>query len=280
MSAPTDLDDPTVVALFLLSVAARPLPPAFEDADYFQIDRAELWKLAFAANVPLGRNTFHATVAAIAEETEAVTVDRFVGSNRRFVRLGIPEADEYTWLNEIFAELEFDDLSAAIDAAADRGFDTETALPTELALPVSQGAEERRRDREAGGWDDYDDEAPELTEKACTKCGAVQPLREFPERSTGRLSSWCRSCHRAATEDWKKRNPGHDRDNTSYLRYGDRSWDEITAAQPHRNGVRAAGGCFTPTPSPTTGTAPMGCQLTAGRAATEIASNEAPTNPA
>jgi hypothetical protein len=48
---------------------------------------------------------------------------------------------------------------------------------------------------------------PELEEQRCTKCREIKPFEEFPPDqmvSTG-LSSWCRSCHRAATQAWREK---------------------------------------------------------------------------
>lgn len=46
--------------------------------------------------------------------------------------------------------------------------------------------------------------APDATERECTKCGAVKPFAEFPLRSSGRPSSWCRPCTNGAIRDYSK----------------------------------------------------------------------------
>ncbi len=49
--------------------------------------------------------------------------------------------------------------------------------------------------------------------KVCAKCRQWAELVDFPSNgraSTGR-SSWCRSCHRNAVRDWRRRN--RDREN-------------------------------------------------------------------
>jgi hypothetical protein len=234
-------DPSALVALFLFSLAVRPLPAALQESDFFQIDRAEAWKLA-AASLPVGRNTFHALTVSLAEETDAITVDRFVGNNRRFIRLASPAADEYPWLEEALVELEPDDLDAAISMAAAHGFDTTTPLPAALVLPVSQGASERA----AGSWDD-DEDADEVPEKTCTKCSATKALTEFPTRTTGRLSSWCTACHRAATADWRRRHPGYSsggflgengENGDTHAKYALRSPEEVQAAMPKQKHCR------------------------------------------
>jgi predicted nucleic acid-binding Zn ribbon protein len=47
-----------------------------------------------------------------------------------------------------------------------------------------------------------------VTEKRCTGCSEWLPLEEFPRNRRMYLgvSSHCRSCHRAATKDWRDRN--------------------------------------------------------------------------
>lgn len=45
-----------------------------------------------------------------------------------------------------------------------------------------------------------------LSLKVCTKCGAEKPHADFyADRRTGRLSSWCRPCQRAATRASNRR---------------------------------------------------------------------------
>lgn len=49
------------------------------------------------------------------------------------------------------------------------------------------------------------------THRRCSNCSAWLPLEAFPvnrRRHLGR-SSWCRECARAATRDWRNRNPGY-----------------------------------------------------------------------
>ena len=50
--------------------------------------------------------------------------------------------------------------------------------------------------------------------KACTRCREWKPVDAFPPNldiSTG-LSSWCHSCHREATREWRARHRDYDRD--------------------------------------------------------------------
>ena len=49
---------------------------------------------------------------------------------------------------------------------------------------------------------------PERTHKRCTSCCEWLPFKEFPahKRMHNGLSSHCRACHRAATQDWRERN--------------------------------------------------------------------------
>ena len=243
---PSTFGERTSVALFLFSLAVRPLPDSFDGADFFQLDRAEVGKLATAANVPVGRNTLYKIAVDIAESADALTVDRVIGSNRRFIRLEVPQSDDYSWLNEVFADLDdlsADDLDAAVSAAAEAGFDTSSALPPALVLPYSLGAEEKKQneaDRVRAGltraeyYDDDSDDNSDVDddeEKCCTKCKESKTLDDFPVRTTDKLSSWCRACHRAATADWRSRNPGKGASYSSNS-YATRSHEEVRAAQP------------------------------------------------
>ena len=49
---------------------------------------------------------------------------------------------------------------------------------------------------------------PERTHKRCTSCCEWLPFKDFPahKRMHNGLSSHCRACHRAATQDWRERN--------------------------------------------------------------------------
>jgi hypothetical protein len=49
---------------------------------------------------------------------------------------------------------------------------------------------------------------PKPTHRRCTKCSEWLPFSAFPKnkRMHNGISSHCRSCHRAATKDWRDRN--------------------------------------------------------------------------
>jgi len=49
---------------------------------------------------------------------------------------------------------------------------------------------------------------PERTHKRCTSCSEWLPFSAFPRHKAKHegLSSWCRTCHSAATADWRERN--------------------------------------------------------------------------
>ena len=54
----------------------------------------------------------------------------------------------------------------------------------------------------------YNAQTPRDREKVCAKCHRWGELADFPangKASSGR-SSWCRSCHRDAVRDWRRRN--------------------------------------------------------------------------
>ena len=75
---------------------------------------------------------------------------------------------------------------------------------TQIVVKESE-ARLRRREREDLGYEEP------VAAKACTHCGVWKDRSEFPPNhiiSDG-LSSWCRSCHRAGTRDWKARHPDH-----------------------------------------------------------------------
>jgi len=44
--------------------------------------------------------------------------------------------------------------------------------------------------------------------KTCTKCGEAKPTSDFGKHKATKdgLCSWCRSCHRKATSEWKAKN--------------------------------------------------------------------------
>jgi hypothetical protein len=53
----------------------------------------------------------------------------------------------------------------------------------------------------------YNAQTPRDREKVCAKCRRWGELADFPangKASSGR-SSWCRSCHRDAVRDWRRR---------------------------------------------------------------------------
>jgi hypothetical protein len=47
-------------------------------------------------------------------------------------------------------------------------------------------------------------------DKVCRKCGTAKPLDEFPrrERSADGVGSWCLSCHRQASAEWRRQQTG------------------------------------------------------------------------
>jgi len=49
---------------------------------------------------------------------------------------------------------------------------------------------------------------PQQKHKRCTNCCEWLPFSAFPKNKGmhNRLSSHCRKCHRAATQDWRERN--------------------------------------------------------------------------
>jgi hypothetical protein len=49
--------------------------------------------------------------------------------------------------------------------------------------------------------------------KACTHCGGTKAPANFPpnKRTRDGLSSWCRSCHNEATQQWRALHPNYDR---------------------------------------------------------------------
>jgi hypothetical protein len=49
---------------------------------------------------------------------------------------------------------------------------------------------------------------PQQTHKRCTKCSEWLPFSAFPSNKLmhNGISSHCRTCHRAATKDWRDRN--------------------------------------------------------------------------
>ena len=64
------------------------------------------------------------------------------------------------------------------------------------------------------------------THKRCTKCSEWLPFSAFPrnKRMFNGISSHCRTCHRAATKDWRDRN----RDEINRARR-----EAYAAAKPH-----------------------------------------------
>ena len=279
MTADLQADPARLVALFLYSLAVRPLPAdlpdavaaQIEDAEAFQLDRAQVRKLAETAGLrSIGRTTFHALTSALAEDTTAIVSDRVLGGSRRFVRLAVPSADPYAWTDEALADLEAEDADDLTAAAVSSGFDCSTPLPAAFISPPSQGGEERKAQQAAeakakaqqAAQDDQDPEHAEDAEDAeddqaehapdtggaCTKCGTVQPFTAFPIRSSGRLSSWCHSCHRIAKADWRRRHPDYIRPDgrlgengenlDTHAAYALRSPDEIRAAIPARKHCR------------------------------------------
>ncbi len=59
----------------------------------------------------------------------------------------------------------------------------------------------RRQAQEQAGY------VKPVTQARCTHCKQTKPREDFPPsqiKSTG-ISSWCRACHRAATNEWKAR---------------------------------------------------------------------------
>jgi hypothetical protein len=98
--------------------------------------------------------------------------------------------------------------------------------------------------------------APDATERECTKCEIVKPFSDFPLRSSGRPSSWCRKCTNGAIRDYSKTPDGAVRkkaaqdafnaNNPDYqvtYRYGLRpgQYDEMRIAQDDRCAI-----CRTP----------------------------------
>lgn len=243
---PSPPSDRVYTALFLLSLAVRPLPDG-DSSHFIQIDRTDIWRMARAAGIPVGRNRFLTAIADISErditddnvaengngkntrpnlEAALVLVSR--QANRRAVRIERPDADDYNWAEELLPDLGFDDLDAAIEAATAYGFDCGVELPASVLHTVRLPAEDEDED------EDEDDaagcEAAEAAVKDCTKCRTSQPLDAFSIRANGRPSSWCRTCTKAVTAAWKKAHPG--RVYESRPTYALRSWPEVYAAQP------------------------------------------------
>src|SRR4051794_12788063 len=118
LSAPSR-DERVYAALFLLSLALRPEPDG-SDSSAVRIDRADLWRLAEAAGVPLGRNRFHSSTAALAADEDGdgwgflIFVTR-EPHNRRAVTVVRPDEDPDGW-DEAFEPLGLD-LGTATKAA-------------------------------------------------------------------------------------------------------------------------------------------------------------------
>jgi len=260
MTPDLQADPSGLVALFLFSLAVRPLPAelADADADAFQLNRADVWRLAEAAGLRpiVSRTRFHAVTVALSGETDAVTEDRIVGGSRRFIRLVLPSSDAYVWTEEALADLEAEDLDVLTAAAVSHGFDVSTPLPAALVSPVCQGADERKAQQAAEikaaaldeENDDQADEDAPVPDRACTKCTRVQPLTEFPTRTNGRPSSWCSACHRAASAAWWRTHRDYSRtgglvgtngeDLDTHTAYSYRSEAEIWAAMPRHKHCR------------------------------------------
>lgn len=67
--------------------------------------------------------------------------------------------------------------------------------------------------------------APDATERECTKCGIVKPFADFPLRSSGRPSSWCRKCTNGAIRDYSKTPEGAARKKAAQASYNERNPD-------------------------------------------------------
>jgi hypothetical protein len=187
-SASSAPDERTFTALFLLSLALRPAPDGAE-TPAVRIDRADLWKLASAAGCPVGRNKFHAATAALADDEDGegwgcVVVVTTEAHNRRSVTVVRPDTDPDGW-DEALDALGLT-RDSTTEAAAQLGLDTASPLPGDLLQPLPAADE-----------DDEDGEAPART---CTKCGEAKAGEDFPVRTNGNLSSWCRACTAAATK--------------------------------------------------------------------------------
>ena len=208
MPSPTH-EDRVYTALFLLSVALRPLDDE-EAPDSLRLDRADLWRLAQTDASPVGRNKFHGITGALAAELAADTDEddddllvsvRARSGNRWTVQICPFDDNPWGWgdlLESLGVAADLDTRTAirdaAIEAAAALGIDTTTALPAETlqAAPADDD-----------GWDD---DAEDLSVKACTKCKEEKPADDFSIRTNGRLSSWCRACNNAATTSWREKN--------------------------------------------------------------------------
>jgi hypothetical protein len=212
---PPTPDERVYTALFLLTLALRPLP---DDASLtgVQIDRAALARMASEAGAPLGKTRFHAAVRSLAEDADdgwgfLVFVSR-QAQNRQSVRVEQVAADPEGW-DEALSTVGLT-LHTATKAAQLLGLDTASPLPADVLqpLPVYE-----------------DDEAAEVLEKTCTHCQESKPLTAFPwkgvdydpaedddadgepehdeerptvrrRRTRRRPASWCRTCTAAASK--------------------------------------------------------------------------------
>src|SRR5688572_28421158 len=115
--APPSRDERAYTALFLLSLALRPVPESFPTSA-IRVDRADLWRIAENAGAPLGRNRFHAATAALAEDedqdgwSDLLIVTREPG-NRRVVVTLRPDGDPDGW------EEALDSFGLALDSATE-----------------------------------------------------------------------------------------------------------------------------------------------------------------
>lgn len=191
------LDAPQRVALFLASLAARPLAEDFDDpdAEVVRIGRRALHALAIDAGVGLGLHAFNAALSALdgfgveAGGPRAVRVVSHARSHWVDVALfDLDDATDAAW------EGLLDDVEALGDEDEDTrdslqrlAFDVSTDLPS-VFLSTSSAR---------------DSAPPSLT---CPACNEVRPSSAFGVVGD-RLKSRCRHCESLYLREWRATHP-------------------------------------------------------------------------
>lgn len=208
MSDLSSLDATAAVALFLFSLASRPLPQDFpqDSATVVRVSRRHLHRLAVAASLDVGLHAFNAALADLAGSGESVPALRLVShAGTVLVDVGLLDLDDEideAWLvllsvseallgddideDDEEAQASADWLASTLAALPGLGLDTATALPVGIFAPTpGQHLPTARR---------------------CTVCGEVKTAEHFANNGS-RLLSRCLPCDAARSRAWRRAHP-------------------------------------------------------------------------